>query len=72
MNVVLQHQETPQQPSTLSAEIERFGSSDPYIVTQREKELHQYLDKYLNAKICAQVLAAKGSGLQQHQQLAEI
>lgn len=34
-----------------------------YIETQRELDLHQYLDEHLDSRVCARILAAKGAGL---------
>lgn len=55
--------DSPRRSPEVQAEVERIGVSDPYIETQRETDLHRYLDEHLEAKVCARVLAAKGAGL---------
>lgn len=58
-----QFDESPRRSPEVQAEIERIGVSDPYIETQREIDLHRYLDEHLESKVCARVLAARGAGL---------
>lgn len=65
-NVALQQfDESPRRSPEVQAEIERIGSSTPYIETQRELDLHHYLDEHREAKVCARILSAEGAVLSQ-------
>ena len=47
----------------VQAEINHILSSDPFIKTERDEELHRWLDKQRKFKVCGLVIEDKGSNL---------